>query len=187
MESDAHRWDEKYRASTIDALRAEPLLSRHIARIRHLSGSRTALELAAGRCHVSVYLATEGLSVTALDCSAVGLDLGQALAAQEGVQIKTSVADLETDPLPVGPWSLIACFRYLNRELFEPMKAGLEPGGLLFFSTFNRHHLENAPRFNPSYVLAPGELEETFGSLEILELSDGHDPSESASWVLARR
>ena len=76
MESDAHRWDEKYRASTIHALRAEPLLSRHIARIRHLSGSRTALDLAAGRCHVSVYLATEGLSVTALDCSAVGLDLG---------------------------------------------------------------------------------------------------------------
>ncbi len=128
MESDAHRWDEKYRASTIDALRAEPLLSRHIARIRHLSGSRTALDLAAGRCHASVYLATEGLSVTAVDCSAVGLDLGQALAAQEGVEIKTMVADLETDPLPVGPWSLIACFRYLNRELFEPMKAGLEPG-----------------------------------------------------------
>jgi len=71
--------------------------------------------------------------------------------------------------------------------LFEPMKAGLEPAGLLFFSTFNRHHLENAPRFNPSYVLAPGELEETFGSLEILELSDGHDPSEHVSWVVARR
>jgi molybdopterin synthase catalytic subunit len=36
-------------------------------------------------------------------------------------------------------------------------------------------------------AIATHELEETFGSLEILELSDGHDPSESASWVVARR
>lgn len=187
MESDARRWDEKYRKGKLEALKAEPLLTQHRERIRSLSGSRTALDVAAGRCHAGVYLATQGLTVTALDCSPVGLDLGQALATQEGVQIKTRVTDLETEPLPEGPWSLISCFRYLNRELFGPMKAVLEPAGLLFFSTFNRHHLENAPRFNPSYVLAPGELEETFGSLEILELSDGHDPSESASWVVARR
>ncbi len=185
MESDAHRWDDKYRASTVAPLRVEPLLSRHIARIRHLSGSRTALDLAAGRCHVSVYLATEGLSVMAVDCSAVGLDLGQALAAQEGVEIKTMVADLETDPLPVGPWSLIACFRYLNRELFEPMKAGLEPGGY-FFSVpsiaiiWKMHHA-----LIRLTCWRPGELEETFGSLEILSCRMAMiRPSTSRGWWL---
>lgn len=187
MESDARRWDEKYRKGKLEALKAEPLLTQHRERIRSLSGSRTALDVAAGRCHAGVYLATQGLTVTALDCSAVGLNLGQALAAQENVQIKTVVADLETDPLPEGPWSLICCFRYLNRGVLQSMMEDLESGGLLFFGTFNQHHLIKAPQFNPNYVLAPGELETTFSSLEIVALSDGHDPCEQLSWVVARR
>ena len=59
--------------------------------------------------------------------------------------------------------------------------------GLLFFSTFNINHLEKAPRFNAEYVLQPGELQQSFQGLEILDLSDGDDPDQNLSWIVARR
>ena len=67
------------------------------------------------------------------------------------------------------------------------MAAGLAPAGLLFYRTFNVHHLKKATAFNPEYVLQPGELNREFSTLEILSLSDGDDPEENTSWIAARR
>tara|TARA_B100000315_G_scaffold79150_3_gene72547 strand:- start:48123 stop:48692 length:570 start_codon:yes stop_codon:yes gene_type:complete len=186
--SGASRWDDKYRtAGLAPALRVEPLLKRYKNTIAQLSQPRTALDVAAGACHAAVYLATQGFDVTAVDCSAVGLALGQKLAEREGVSISTIEADLGIGDLPAGPWSLVCCFLYLNRDLLGPMAAILAPGGLLFYSTFNVHHLNKAPAFNPLYLLQPGELAEHFSMLDVLTLSDGDDPKENASWIAARR
>jgi len=188
MVTDASRWDEKYRtASLAPALRIEPLLQCHQSDIGELSAPRTVLDVAAGACLAAVYLATQGFAVSAVDCSGVGLALGEKLAEREGVSISTIEADLSVDDLPAGPWSLICCFRYLNRDLLAPMAAILAPGALLFYSTFNLHHLNKAPTFNPAYVLQPGELAEHFSMLDVLDLSDGDDPKETASWIVARR
>lgn len=188
MVSDASRWDEKYRAASLaPTLRVEPLLQHHQVDIGGLSAPRTALDIAAGACHAAVALAKQGLSVTALDCSGVGLALGKKLAEREGVNISTIEADLSVDELPAGLWSLICCFRYLDRDLFAQMAAMLVPGGLLFYRTFNVHHLKKAPKFNSGYVLQPGELAEHFAMLDVLTLSDGNNPEEHTSWVAARR
>ena len=188
MVSDASRWNEKYAvASLAPVLRVELLLESHQRDIDGLPAPRTALDVAAGTCHAAVYLAKRGLHATALDCSAVGLALGEQLAKREGVAIKTTTADLTVTQLPAGLWSLICCFRYLNRDLFSQMAAGLAPGGLLFYRTFNVHHLKKATAFNPEYVLQPGELARQFSTLEVLSLSDGDDPSENTSWIGARR
>ena len=89
--------------------------------------------------------------------------------------------------MPKGPWSLICCFRYLNRDLFAQIPSMLVPGGLLFWRTFNVYHLNKAPAFNPEYVLQPGELARHFSMLDVLTLSDGDDPKENTSWIAARR
>ena len=188
MISDASRWNEKYAAASLaSALRVEPLLESHQQDIDGLLAPRTALDVAAGTCHAAVYLAKRGLQATALDCSAVGLALGEQLAKREGVAIKTVTADLTVTELPGGPWSAICCFRYLDRNLFPQMASGLAPGGLLFYRTFNVDHLKKATAFNPEYVLQPGELARAFSTLEILSLSDGNDPGENTSWIVARR
>ena len=188
MVSDTTRWNEKYAAASLaPALRVEPLLESHQQDIDELLAPRTALDVAAGICHAAVYLAKRGLHTTALDCSAVGLALGEQLAKREGVAIKTATKDLTVTPLPTGPWSVICCFRYLDRNLFPQMAAGLTPGGLLFYRTFNVHHLKKATVFNPEYLLQPGELNREFSTLEILSLSDGDDPGENTSWIAARR
>ena len=188
MVSDTSRWHEKYAAASLaPALRVEPLLESYQQDIDALPEPRTALDIAAGTCHSAVYLAKRGLHATALDCSAVGLALGEQLAKREGVAIKTVTKDLTVTKLPGGPWSVICCFRYLDRNLFPQMAAGLAPGSLLLYRTFNVHHLKKATAFNPEYVLQPGELAREFSTLEILSLSDGDDPEENTSWIAARR
>ena len=117
----------------------------------------------------------------------MGLALGEQLAEHEGGAIKTTTKDLTVTQLPAGPWSVICCFRYLDRDLFPQMAAGLAPGGLLFYRTFNVHHLKKATAFNPEYVLQPGELAWQFSTLDVLSLSDGDDPGKNTSWIAARR
>ena len=134
MVSDTSRWNEKYAAASLaPALRVEPLLESYQQDIDALPEPRTALDIAAGTCHSAVYLAKRGLQATALDCSAVGLALGEQLAKREGVAIKTVTKDLTVTKLPGGPWSVICCFRYLDRNLFPQMAAGLAPGSLLLY------------------------------------------------------
>ena len=187
MVTDGSRWDEKYQKSELASLRIEPLLKKNLGFIENLPTGAKAVDIAAGKCHASVFLAKQGLDVTAIDCSGVGLELGMALAKEEDVSIKTLVLDLEANPLPTGSWSLICCFRYLNRALFPFIQDAIVDNGLLFFSTFNINHLEKAPRFNAEYVLQPGELQQSFQGLEILDLSDGDDPDQNLSWIVARR
>jgi|TARA_B100000959_G_scaffold266332_1_gene308651 SAM-dependent methyltransferase len=185
VRADIERWEAKYRkADPRQALQVDPLLQAHSDRLR---GDGTALDLAAGACHAAVYLAKLGLMATALDCSATALSIGQRLAQREGVAITTHQADLDETPLPTGPWAVLCCLRFLSRDLMTQMPGALEPGGLLVLKTFNVHHLVKAPAFNPAYVLQPGELESTFVALETFDLSDGHDPAEAQSWIVARR
>ena len=185
MKSDVQRWEAKYLGAELaPALRVDPLLVRYID--TRVDRSR-ALDVAAGTCHASVYLAQQGFQVTALDCSAAGLALGRRLAKREGVAIELCEVDLDKAVLPKGLWAVICCFRYLNRSLFVQMAKGLAPGGILIFKTFNVHHLVKAPSFSPEYVLQPGELASAFLMLDTIELADGDDPQENTSWIVACR
>ena len=185
MREDVERWEAKYQAANPDPqLRTDPLLSCHSADL-HSAGS--ALDLASGSCHSSVFLAQQGYDVLAVDCSATGLAIGRRLAQREQTTIKTLAADLDEITLDKEVYDLVVCFRYLNRALFSSMKTALKPGGLLFFKTFNVHHLVSAPKFNPAYVLQPGDLYQSFKDTVIIDLSDGGESKITLSWIVARR
>ena len=185
MREDIERWEAKYRAADPNPeLRADPLLSGHSA---NLQSTGSALDLASGSCHSAVFLARQGYDVLAVDCSATGLAIGQRLAKREQTKISTLTADLDEITLDKETYDLVVCFRYLNRALFASMKTVLKPGGLLFFKTFNVHHLVSSPKFNPAYVLQPGELSQSFDGMVTIELNDGDDPRVTQSWVVAQR
>ena len=184
MRSDVDRWEEKYRDVTgVPPLAPDPLLVRYADLLK---GEGLALDLAAGTCHTSVQLSMLGLQVIALDCSLTALQIGQKIATLNGVRIKGLVADLDNWPFPKSTFEVITCFRYLNRELFSAMKNALKPGGLLLYKTFNQHHLRAFPRFNPNYLLRPGELAQAFHNLELIVCRDAVDTSEPYSFVIAR-
>lgn len=92
-----------------------------------------ALDLACGVGANALWLAERGWEVTAVDRSPAAIEIVRAQAIQRGVRVTALVADLEAGEFTVNPgaWDLILMCRYLQRDLFEPSKLGLAPGGVL--------------------------------------------------------
>ena len=81
-----------------------------------------ALDLAAGKGRLSIWLAERGWSVTAVD-----LEIGEI----PGVQ--TIRADLEKHEYRIAPeaWDLIVCWLYWQPDLLPEIAAGVRPGGMV--------------------------------------------------------
>src|SRR5512132_4179511 len=86
----------------------------------HLKPGR-ALDLACGSGRNAVWLADHGWRVTAVDRSPISIPA-----------VDSHVADLEKHEYAIEPaaWDLIVVSYYLQRDLFEPVKRGLKPGGV---------------------------------------------------------
>ena len=84
----------------------------------------------AGWGGTALYLAAHGWQVTAVDYSAVALDILSERAA-EGLPVHIVLADLEKDEYAIAPnaWDLIVDCCYLQRSLFPAIKAGVRQGG----------------------------------------------------------
>ena len=184
-QTDVLRWQKKYQdASLVDTLQSDNLLLRYEAMIKNRG---LALDLAAGTCHSSVQLAQSKNKVIAVDCSITALQLGQQLANRYNVKLIPLVADLSCWSAPSCSFDMITCFRYLDRKMFPVLVDALKPRGLLIYKTFNEHYLNYSPRFNPKYVLRPGELEPYLSQLEIIECSDGASTKEIYSFAVCRK
>lgn len=90
-----------------------------------------------------VWLATQGHRVLALDASEVGLAKARALAAERGVAIETTTADLSTyDPVPASADAVALIFVHMppaiRRAAHRNLVRALKPGGLLILEAF--HH-----------------------------------------------
>jgi hypothetical protein len=99
------------------------------------------------------------LQVTVVDVSPVGLAAARDAAAASGIVIETIQHDLEADPtLPEGPWDVIFCHNYLNRELFAEMAAKLSPGkGVLMVCHPTMSNLERNSKPSARFLLEDGE------------------------------
>lgn len=116
------------------------------------------LDLACGSGRAAVWLAQRGYRVTGVDHLPGALDLARRLAASQGVTVDLLRTDLrDRTAWPAGPWSVVLCFRYLQRDLLAALPAFLSPGGVVMARTFR-----DAPGFagppQAQHRLAPGEL-----------------------------
>jgi tellurite methyltransferase len=124
--------------------------------------------------------------VTAVDGSSVAVEI---LSARNPT-IDARVANLEKDEYDIQPdsWDLIAICYYLQRDLFEPAKLGVVPGGIVIAIA---HIPEPGDPQMTRLRLAPGELTGYFKDFEILHSYEGpsHDPAHQR-WlaeIVARR
>jgi SAM-dependent methyltransferase len=70
---------------------------------------------------------------------------------------------------PRPPYDVICCFYFLQRGLLEPIVGALAPGGLLFYETFTRDHVEVVGGQIPErFLLEHNELLHAFDALRIL-------------------
>jgi len=137
-------WDERY-ASDEFAYGTAPneFLVQMAGRIR--SGDRV-LCLADGEGRNGVWLAQQGMQVTAVDVSERGLRKARELAQKAQVTIDTAVADVTRFDLGVGRWDAItSIFLHLpskaRRALHSRCQAALKPGGVFIYEVYGRAQL----------------------------------------------
>lgn len=113
------------------------------------------LDLACGRGRHARYFAARGHPVHAVDSDPAKL------AGLEGVAgVTTLCADLEGGPWPFEGerFSGVVVVNYLHRPLFPHLLAGLAPGGVLIYETFETGNERYGRPSNPAFLLEPGEL-----------------------------
>ena len=184
-ESDRIRWDQRYsQVEKADSLNPPLWLEKFDGRIPR---GGPALDIAAGEGRLSVWLASRGLKVTAVDISAVGLRLAKRSAMTRGLSIETLVADLETDPLPLGPFQVITCFKYWQPELFPTIQARLNSGGLFLGEVATIQNLERHDHPSLRFLAKPGGLRELCSPLKILYYWEGWFDNQALARIVAQK
>ena len=183
-ESDRVKWNEKFaRDGKIELTppvwlsKVEGLLPAH----------GRALDIAAGNGRLALWLARRGLDVLAIDISRVGLELANQAAESKGLHIETVTADLEVDPLPTGPFDMITCFCYRQRDLFPSFRERLSPGGFLVAEVATVPNLERHAHPSLEYLAEPGELRRDCAPLKIIYYEEGWFEKHASARVVARQ
>jgi SAM-dependent methyltransferase len=140
------------------------------------------LAVADGEGRNGVWLAKQGLAVTAVDFSPVALDKARRLAEREGVDVRHELADLFAWDWGENRWdALVAIFVQFvspgDRPGFHArMKRALKPGGLLLLQGYRPKQVEygTGGPSSAANMYTAEMLREEFADLEILHLAE-HD------------
>ena len=183
MPSSQSDWDAKHRLAA-EAPSSEP--ASIVRELLPLLPVGPALDIACGTGRHALFLAARGQHVTAVDFSAVALDILEVRARSMRAPVRRRKSlheagrsfrggleliqtDLERAEFPERCYDLILCIQFLQRSLFPQMTRALRPDGVLLFETYTRAQLEfpGGPR-NPAYLLETGELREAFPELSVM-------------------
>ena len=141
-----------------------------------------ALVPADGEGRNSVWLAEQGLKVTATDFSETGIAKAQKLASERGVTVNSVLEDISQRVWEPEAFDVVAAIFIqfagpkLRRDIFDGMKKTLKPGGLLILQGYGPKQIEygtGGPRV-PENLYTRELLESAFQDLEILHLEE-HD------------
>lgn len=162
---DRDRWNDKWASAGVGTGHGSKL----VALLEPwLPDTGRLLDVAGGGSPDAIEFARRGLDVTVCDVSDVGLERARAQATNAAVAIDTVERDLDTDPLPEGPWDVITVANYLNRPLFPAITAALAPGGLLGVIIATETNLERSEKPGRPFLLDRDELPSLVTGLEIL-------------------
>jgi len=151
------------------------------------SAGGRALDIASGAGRVALWLARRGFEVAATDVSAVALARCRAAVEAEKLAVQSLEIDLESQPLPRGPWDVITCFHYMQREIFPDLRAALSLGGLLVAEIATRRNLERNQRPSARFLLELGELRRLLAPLEVVHYCEGWFEGYHVARGVARR
>jgi SAM-dependent methyltransferase len=181
--SDRREWESRYRERPDGGIC--PPSQFLVEHWRRLPPGR-ALDVASGDGRHALFLARHGWTVEAVDFAHAGLARLLAVAQRERLSIAGLQADLEQYPLPRQRYDVVVNVRYLQRSLFDALKAAVRRGGVVVFETFIRDQQQLGHPRNPAFLLERGELAARFGDFEILAYDEGRCTTESGPAFLAR-
>lgn len=178
------KWDRRYREGIAPASPSSSLTGLEAL----LPATGRALDVGGGAGRHALWLARRGLDVTVTDTSAVALAIAVERAQAEGLSVHTELADLESDPLPRGPWDMIVVFHFLLRPLFRVFPRALAPRGVLVVVHPTRSNLVRHDTPGPAYLLEDGELPRLVTGLAVIHHDEGWgEEDRHEARVIARR
>ncbi len=183
---DADRWNARY-AGAVRPTAIDPheLLSSPFGRV---SPGMTVLDVASGWGDSGLHLAQQGATATFVDVSAVVLEAVEERAQELGLEVSTIAIDLSTAEVPAGPWDLITCFHYLDRDLLPRLVAALAPGGRLLCAIATVTNLERHERPSARFLLENGELASLVPEAEMVHFSeDWRANGVYEAWLVAEK
>jgi SAM-dependent methyltransferase len=174
-------WDARYADSRF-VYGTEPNAYLFAQRGRFAPG-QTALVPGDGEGRNSVWLAGQGLAVTAVDLSPAGVAKGKRLAAARGVAVTFLCQDLSDWAWPVAAFDVVAAIYLhlppdLRPRVHRAMVKALKPGGLIVLEAytpdqvrFQRSHNSGGPP-RPDMMFTAELLRADFAGCEALELAE---------------
>jgi len=176
-------WSARYRQAGDDyVFGTEPnrFLARHAAL---LASGNSVLSVADGEGRNSVWLAAQGLNVTATEISPVALEKAAKLAAGRHVEINFVLADAVNWDYPREAFDFVVgvFIQFVGpaerMTMLDGMKRALKPGGHLLLQGYTPKQLEYRTG-GPSTVenlYTADFLREAFADLEIVHLEEYED------------
>ncbi len=155
-EGDRVRWDERYRLADPDWTPG-PLVVQFVP---PAGRGALALDVACGVGRHSLYLASLGYVVTAVDISPVALERLALEAERRGLadRVHPLHADLDLWRPAPDAYDLVLQIAFFDRALLPSVAASMRPGGRLVLEVFNQRRRLTHPGFTPDFTAAPGEL-----------------------------
>ena len=186
-------WSARYRDAGEDYLFGIDPNRFLTAHARLLEGGRTALSVADGEGRNAVWLAEQGLAVTATEISPVALEKARKLAAGRHVAVDFVVADVLAPDWPPAEFAgafdfVIAIFIQFatpaeRPQLFAALKRAVRPGGLILLQGYTpkqREYRTGGPSAVENLYTAD-MLRELFADFEVLELTEHEDVLDEGS------
>jgi SAM-dependent methyltransferase len=197
----SNQWDERYATDEyVYGTQPNDFVRDHVTSLP--PGGRV-LCLADGEGRNGVFLAQQGMNVTSVDQSSVGLAKASALAEQRGVSISTAVADLVWYDLGTEQWdAIVSVFCHLppdlRRSVHQRVVQALRPGGVFLLEAYTPQQLTFRTGGPPTVelLMTSSSLTEELEGLDMLlnheitrDIHEGrlHDGPSAVVQVLARK
>lgn len=163
------------------------LSSQVSARADPAPAAHRALDVAMGRGRHALLLARHGFQTFGVDIKHDAVRDAMQTAAREGLRIRGWCADLTVSPPPADTFDLVVVARYLQRDLFDAIKASVTPRGFVIYETFTvaQRALGTGPA-SADHLLRPGELRALFDDWNVLFYEEVEAPEAVARLVAER-
>ncbi|MCW8906906.1 MAG: class I SAM-dependent methyltransferase [Sedimenticola sp.] len=126
-----------------------------------------ALDLACGRGANALFMAQQGLKVSAWDLSPVAIERLREGAREACVTIDSAVRDVILSPPERASYDLILVSFFLHRPLAPAISRALKPGGLLYYQTYSRAAVGSEGPSSAEFRLDDNELLALFPDLRV--------------------
>ncbi|WP_428023848.1 class I SAM-dependent methyltransferase [Arcobacter sp.] len=166
--NDKLKWDKKYQTTPSLLEKREP--SNKLINLLTKVKGKKALDVASGAGRNSIYLATNGFEVEAIDISQIALN---ELEKKGFENITCKLVDLDEYEIPKNSYDFIIMTNFLDRNLIPKLKTALKNDGILFIETYMYDEINEKPPSNPDFLLQKDELKSFFDNkFEILDYDE---------------